>query len=68
MVAATAARNPFTRILPNGKRVNATHTESDFAALLVDPGIAQVGTIKTLPAIGGLAAAVSVGKGASVSP
>ena len=59
---------PFTRILPNTKWLNATHLGSDYAALLVDQGYRPDPNRKTLPAVGGLVAAVSVAKGASVSP
>ncbi|WP_321476367.1 hypothetical protein [uncultured Paludibaculum sp.] len=59
---------PFTRIQPNAKWRNATHLGSDYAALLVDPGYRPERSIQTLPAVGGLVAAVGVAKGASASP
>jgi hypothetical protein len=59
---------PFTRILPNRKWLNATHLGSDYAALLVELRYRPDRSLKILPAVGGLVAAVSVTKGASVSP
>jgi len=59
---------PFTRILPNSKWLNGTHLGSDYAALLVDRGYRPDRNIKTLPAVGGLVAAVTVTKGAPTSP
>ncbi|MGJ5816764.1 hypothetical protein [Paludibaculum fermentans] len=59
---------PFTRIQPNLKWRNATHLGSDYAALLVDAGYRPERSIQTLPAVGGLVAAVGVTRGASASP
>jgi len=59
---------PFTRLSANGQWHNGTHLGSDYAALLVEPGFQPERNIKTLPPAGGLVAAVSVTRGAAVSP
>ncbi len=59
---------PFTKISPSHKWYTATHLGSDYAALLVDRDYRPDHNIKTLPAVGGPVAAVSVTKGASASP
>src|SRR5262249_51890373 len=59
---------PFTRISSNGKWLNATHLGTEYGALLVDPGFRPDRNLENLPTVGGLVAAVSVVKGAAVSP
>ncbi len=62
------AEAPFTRILPKGTWLNATHLGSDYAALLVDPGYTPARNMKELPSAGGLVAAVAEVPGSAHSP
>ncbi len=59
---------PFTRIQPNAKWINATHLGTEYAALLVEPGYRPPATTDALPGRGGDVAAVAIVKGQLSSP
>ena len=59
---------PFTKIQPNSKWINATHLGTENAALLVEPGFRPPSTTDALPVRGGDVAAVAIIKGQSSPP
>src|SRR5262249_39339163 len=59
---------PFTKIQPNTKWVNATHLGTEYAALLVEPGYRPPTMMDAVPTPGGGVAAVAIVKGQSSSP
>jgi hypothetical protein len=59
---------PFTKIQPNAKWINATHLGTEYAALLVEPGFRPPAAIDALPSRGGDVVAVAIVKGQSSSP
>jgi hypothetical protein len=59
---------PFTKIQPDAKWINATHLGTEYAALLVEPGFRPPAAIDALPARGGDVAAVAIVKGQSSPP
>jgi hypothetical protein len=59
---------PFTRIQPNSRWINATHLGTDYSALLVDGGYTPAVTTNELPVPGGMVAAVASAKGQKTSP
>jgi hypothetical protein len=63
------ARDPlFTKIQGDSKWKNVTHLGEEYAALLVDPGYSPPQTTESLPASGGVVAAVTVVKGQAADP
>src|SRR5215470_7761805 len=59
---------PFTKIQPNSKWINATHLGTEYAALLVEPGFRPPSTTDALPVRGGDVAAVAIINGQRSPP
>ena len=59
---------PFTKIQPNLKWINATHLGTEYAALLVEPGYRPQERMDALPVAGGAVVAVTQANGAKSSP
>jgi len=62
------ARDPFTRIQPDGTWKNATHLGTEYAALLVEQGYQPAVKLTALPVVGKGVAAVKVVPGKPAAP